>query len=156
MMGTDRTIHKPQFCLDSQGWRIDKTETDLIPMARPHPYDLRVMKLTTTGQGMDKQGRPMKLRGLYVYWFVAEDHLTPYHGERMWWMAKEMIRSGVLQRWAYVSYFTACLPGQEEAVYARVKELIAASVPEFQLAAGQRSGHGATAGLTEPSNGRRN
>ena len=49
------------------------------------------------------------LSGLYVYWFVADNQLTPYHGERMWWMARDLIRTGVLQRWAYVSYFTACL-----------------------------------------------
>jgi len=39
----------------------------------------------------------------------------------------------VLQRWAYVSYFTACLPGQEDATFARMKALITASVPEIQL-----------------------
>jgi hypothetical protein len=37
-----------------------------------------------------------------------------------------------LQRWAYVSYFSICEPGQEDAVFARMEKLIAASVPEFQ------------------------
>jgi hypothetical protein len=40
---------------------------------------------------------------------------------------------GILQRWAYISYFAPCLPGQEEATFDRMKKLIAASVPEYQL-----------------------
>jgi len=38
-----------------------------------------------------------------------------------------------LQRWAYISCFAVCLPGQEEATFERLKKFIAASVPEFQL-----------------------
>ena len=155
LMGTDRTsIHKPQYCLDGQGWKIDSTETFTIPMKQPQPYDLRVMKLTTTRQGVDRYGQPQVWRGLYVYWFVADKLLTPHHGERMWWMAKDMVRAGVLQRWAYVTYFAGCLPGQEDEAFARLKELIAASVPEFQLAAGQPTQPGATASLTPSGSSR--
>ena len=137
LMGGDRTsIHKPQYCLDGQGWRIDSTETVVIPISRPHSYDLRAMKLTASKPAVDNNGRPLTARALYVYWFVAADELTPYHGERMWWMARDLIRYGVLQRWAYVSYFTVCAPGQEEAYFKRLRDVIAATVPEFQLAAG--------------------
>ena len=52
----------------------------------------------------------------------------------MWWLAKEMLRTGNLQRWAYISYFSACAPGQEEATFERMKKMIVASVPQFQLA----------------------
>jgi len=51
----------------------------------------------------------------------------------MWWMARDLIRTGVLQRWAYVSYLAICEPGQEDATFERMKTFIAASVPEFQL-----------------------
>ncbi len=49
-------------------------------------------------------------------------------------MFYNLVRHGVLQRWAYVSYFTICLPGQEDAAFDHLKQLITASVPEFQLA----------------------
>ena len=42
----------------------------------------------------------------------------------------------MLQRWAYVSYFALCAPGDEDATFLRLSRLVAASVPEFQLAAG--------------------
>ncbi len=157
LMGTDRTsIHKPQYCLEGQGWRIEKSETISIPMSKPYPYDLQAMKLTASGK-VYENGSFSPAKAIYVYWFVADNELTPYHGERMWWMARDLIRSGVLQRWAYVSYFTACRPGFEEPTTARLKELIAASVPEFQLAAGSRRTMESTAvSLTESSAGAKN
>jgi hypothetical protein len=50
----------------------------------------------------------------------------------MWWMAKNLLQTGELQRWAYVSCFSVCLPGQEDATFERMKKFLAASVPEFQ------------------------
>jgi len=52
-------------------------------------------------------------------------------------MAREMFRTGVLQRWAYVSCFVVCAPGQEDATFERMKKFIAAGVPEFQTAPAQ-------------------
>lgn len=146
LMGTDRTsIHKPQLCLVGGGWRIDKTELVTVPVPRPHPYELPVVKLTTTKEGTIN-GRPATVRGVYVYWFVADNAISgePSGFQRMWWMAKKLLTTGVLQRWAYVTCFSVCPPGREEAVFDRLKQFIAASVPEFQLAAGQ-AGDGAAA-----------
>jgi hypothetical protein len=137
LMGRDRTsIHKPQFCLPGQGWTIDRAETASVRVAKPHPYDLPVMKLTTSRTGTTPGGQIVNLRGVYLYWFVADNKLTEYHWERMWWMARDLIRTGVLQRWAYVTVFSACYPGQEDATFESMKRFISASVPEFQLAAG--------------------
>ena len=137
LMGTDRTsIHKPQYCLTGQGWRIDRSDQTTIRVERPDPYDLPVMRLTATGIRETAAGEKSVARGIYVYWFVADNELTADHLERMWWMARDLICTGTLQRWAYVSCFAACLPGQEEATYRRMKEFIAASVPEFQATGG--------------------
>ena len=46
--------------------------------------------------------------------------------------------TGVLQRWAYISYFTVCAPGEEDATFERMEKLIAASVPEYQLPPAKR------------------
>jgi hypothetical protein len=137
LMGTDRTsIHKPQFCLTGQGWQIEKSERVTIAIARPHKYALPVMKLTANKQIQTPDGQALRLRGLYVYWFVADKSITAEHWQRMWWMARHLLRTGVLQRWAYVSCFTTCLPGQEEAAFERMEQFIAAAAPEFQLATG--------------------
>lgn len=135
LMGTDRTsLHKPEFCLQGQGWELDGTrsESTSVHMDRPRAYDLPVMKLLGRKQVV-QNGRTISLVGVYVYWFVAPGEYTAHHWQRMWWMAEDLLRTGVLQRWAYVSCFHYCLPGQEDAAFERMKKMIAASVPEFQL-----------------------
>jgi hypothetical protein len=137
LMGSDRTsLHKPQFCLTGQGWAIDNdaTREETIRMELPQPYDLPVVKYVASRQ-FQQEGRTVEWRGVYVYWFVADDAISATESglERMWAMAHKLMTTGVLQRWAYISYFAVCPPGQEEATYERLKKLITASAPEFQL-----------------------
>jgi hypothetical protein len=47
-----------------------------------------------------------------------------------------VLGKGVTERWAYISFFTACHPGEESATFERLQEFIKASVPEFQTVAG--------------------
>jgi len=54
----------------------------------------------------------------------------------MWWMARDMLKTGVLQRWAYVIVFAQCAPGAEDATFETMKNFIAAAVPEFHLTHG--------------------
>lgn len=141
LMGTDRTsIHKPQFCLVGAGWRIDGTVRDRIRISRPHPYDLPVIQLLTSRE-MTVQGQTVPVRGVYVYWYVCADGLSgdPTGLERMWWTARKLVTEGVLQRWAYVTCFAVCAPGQETSVYERMKSFLDLAVPEFQTVAGPRS-----------------
>ncbi len=135
LMGADRTsMHKPQFCLTGSGWRIDLTESTTIPMSRPSRYSLPVTKLMVTRQEA-RDNRPLTWRGIYVYWYVADHALSGDQSgfQRMWWMAKHLVTTGVLQRWAYVTCFVVCPPGQEEPAYQQLKEFMVAAVPEFQL-----------------------
>lgn len=127
LMGADRTsLHKPEFCLEGQGWRINRSASEEISVRieRPQPYDLPMTKYLV---------RRGDASGVYLFWFVAEKEMTASANQRMWWMARDLLRTGVLQRWAYISYFAVCEPGKEEATLERLKRLIASSVPQFQL-----------------------
>ena len=135
LMGTDRSsIHKPQTCLTAQGWKIDESasKVEKIAMQRPFPYELPVMRLTGSFQAL-VDGQEKNLTGVYVYWFADSRHLTAEHLQRMWLMARDLLLTGELDRFCYISYFSYCEPGQEDATFARMKELIQATVPEFQL-----------------------
>jgi hypothetical protein len=146
VMGTDRTsIHKPQYCLAGQGESITHAEVISIPVSRPHAYKLEAQKLTTRSYQRNRAGEMVPVSGMFIYWFVADGILTPHHGERMWAMAKELLTTGRLQRWAYVAYFARCPVGQEQALTERLTRLIAESVPEFQLTTGA-----SVAGLDSP------
>jgi hypothetical protein len=135
LMGADRTsIHKPDYCLPGHGMRIySKTVVD-VPIGGAQPYTLPVAKWSLSEVTVTSQdGQTRKVNGIYMFWFVAEGQSTPSHFQfrcRLFW---DLLRTGVLGRWAYVSYFSACEPGQEEMAAERMKQLIAASVPEFQL-----------------------
>jgi len=136
LMGTDRTsIHKPQICLHAQGWQLDPTPPSTrIAMDQPFAYELPVIKLTATLETLSS-GQSTRWRGLYVYWYVADGALSADASglERMWLMGRDLIQSGTLQRWSYISFFSACKPGEEDATFERMKTLIKASVPQFQL-----------------------
>ncbi|MFM1942309.1 MAG: hypothetical protein RI897_1291 [Verrucomicrobiota bacterium] len=132
LMGQDRgSIHRPQICLTGQGWTIEKSELMEVPLKNDASTKLPVMRLTAS-KTVAQDGRKRTYKAVYVYWFVAEGHLTARHGERMWWMAKELLTSGVLQRWAYVSCLSICNPGQEEAIYNHISGFLSAAVPTFQ------------------------
>jgi hypothetical protein len=135
MMGVDsRSIHKPQVCLPGQGWRIDSSELLTIPMERPKRYDLPIMKLLASKEVQFKNGSRALIRTVFVYWFVADGQVTADHMDRMWRMGKGMVTSGTLQRWSYVTCKADCFPGQEEDAFRRLKDFIANSVPQFQIA----------------------
>lgn len=135
MMGSDRTsIHQPQYCLTGSGWNIDDARSVLtsVRIDRPRPVDLPVMKLITSRM-VEHEGRPQKLSGVYVYWFVAGDAVTGNHSQFGLGVIKHMLRTGELQRWAYITYFAPCAPGQEERAFNRIQRLMNRTLPEFQL-----------------------
>jgi len=138
LMGSDRTsIHQPQYCLDAQGWYIEHKDQVQLPIDRPFPYQVPALRLTASIEEKNKLNQLIQWKGIYVYWFVSADRLTSDQGARMWSIAKTMLEKGELERWAYISYFTTCQPGQEEATFEQLERFIRASVPEFQTVAGQ-------------------
>jgi len=141
VMGTDRTsIHKAQICLPAQGWSIERTDMLPVSVTEPQPYELPVTRLIIVKKIKQADGREVNVRAVYVYWFVSENKITAGHGIRMWELAWDLFRTGVLQRWAYVTCLSTCEPGAEEKVFERMKQLIAASVPQFQLVPGATNG----------------
>jgi len=133
LMGADRTsIHNADYCLRGQGLNPDKKAVVNIPIGGAAPYQLPVSEWKVSGIFQQPDGQKIKLGGVYVFWFVADQEQTPDHFQMMKRLALNLLRTGVLERWAYVSYFTLCEPGQEDATFARMEKLIAVSVPEFQ------------------------
>ena len=96
-MGTDRTsIHKPEYCLTSQGWRIVGQETIQVPIPKPRPYSLRARKFLTSRVARTPSGRAQPLSGVYLFWFVADGRLAAGHFERIAWMTWDLLRTGWL------------------------------------------------------------
>jgi hypothetical protein len=138
LMGTDRTsIHKAEYCLQGAGMHIDEAAKDTVRVEQPQSYDLPIIKIVAS-ENVPVNGKVITKKCVYVYWYVADGALSNDRSgmERMWAMAKQLVLTGVLQRWAYVRFYAFCDPGQEDAVYAEIKRMIADSVPQFQLTHG--------------------
>jgi len=138
LMKSDRTsIHRPQICVTAQGWKIEKSERISIPIATPRAYNLSATCLTLGKEvesPVDHKKHPMK--ALYIYWFVSENRLAAQHPEALWYITRDLALTGTLYPWGYVSCFTWCAPGSEELSVARMKRLISAATPQFQLTTG--------------------
>jgi hypothetical protein len=133
LMGADRTsIHKPEYCLPGQGWSINEKSVVNIPVAGWQNSQLPVAKWIVGNSFQSPDGQRHDVRGIYIFWFVADGEQTPDNYQRMWWLGRDLLRTGVLQRWAYISYFAVCQPGQEDAAFERMKNLIVHSVAEYQ------------------------
>ena len=133
LMGADRTsIHKPDYCLPGQGWRIVSRSVVNLSIGGDRPYQLPCSKWLVNASLQTPDGGKQNVGGIYVFWFVADGDETPGFYNYLGRLTFDFLRTGVLKRWAYVSYFASCEPGQEDTVFARMEKLIAASVPEFQ------------------------
>lgn len=139
LMGADRTsIHNADFCLGGQGFSGREKFVANILIDGAQPYPLPVARWNINGVFQQPEGQKADVHGVYVFWFVADGEETPDHFQFMKWLALDLLRTGVLQRWAYVSYFAVCAPGQEDATFGRMKNLIANSVAQYQFFPGDK------------------
>ncbi len=132
LMGTDRTsIHRPEYCLTGQGWNIVSKRYDeakIVPAGKSFPIQRFGGQIRTV---IDTQ--TVNYSGVYVFWFVADGQRTASHWERQWWMIRDLVTKGVLQRWAYISFFAPCPSGKEEEAYQRLLKLVGELAPVIEV-----------------------
>jgi hypothetical protein len=96
-----RSIHRPEVCLQGQGWTLLESSTRTLPVSGGH--ELRVRDLYIRKDITLKDGTRRPLRAHYFYWFVGQDVATPSHAERLWLTLRDNITRGVNHRWAYAT-----------------------------------------------------
>ena len=134
LMGVDsRSIHKPEICLPAQGWRIQETP-EILRFGASNKWEVPIMKVIAHKTFQDTNGIEQSVTLVMVYWFVTADHITASHMDRMWLMGREILSSGTLQRWAFMSCYTVCQPSGETTAYDQLKRFLIAALPEFQIA----------------------
>ena len=95
------SIHRPQVCLTGGGSEIVGDQIMRLPAGEDKT--LKVMLLDLTQQGRMPSGAIGQYFAYYAYWFAGKRHETPYHAERMVWMAADKVLHASANRWAYVS-----------------------------------------------------
>ncbi|HYF36749.1 MAG TPA: exosortase/archaeosortase family protein [Prosthecobacter sp.] len=136
-----RSIHRPEVCLDGQGWTL--LDSKVIPVEIAPGQVLRVRDLYIERLWMGKDGQKKPLRAHYVYWFVGTDVTTPNNWTRVWLSSWDSIARNVNHRWAYPSV-TAWVtenfapeeigqrPRNSEETLAMITQLIRDLAPRFQ------------------------
>lgn len=96
-----RSIHRPEVCLDGQGWTI--TDSRVREVALSSGATLRVRDLAIERQVLLPDGSKKPLRAHYLYWYVGTDVSTPNNLERQLLTMRDSILRNVNHRWAYPS-----------------------------------------------------
>ncbi len=136
-----RSIHRPEVCLDGQGWTI--LEQCVVPVELPGGSVLEVKDLLIEREWLDDAGGRRMLRAHYVYWFVGADVSTPDNWTRVWLSSWDNVLRSVNHRWAYPSMaawvtegWDPALTGQRqrtsEQTLELIKNLIRELAPGFQ------------------------
>ncbi|MBL9176992.1 MAG: exosortase-associated EpsI family protein [Verrucomicrobiaceae bacterium] len=96
-----RSIHRPEVCLDGQGWTI--TDSRVREISLLSGEILRVRDLAIEREVLLGDGTKLPLRAHYVYWFVGGDVSTPSNLERQLISLRDSVLHNVNHRWAYPS-----------------------------------------------------
>lgn len=136
-----RSIHRPEVCLDGQGWTITSSTVREVKMISGST--LRVRDLAIEREDLRPDRSKLLLRAHYVYWFVGSDITTPSNLERQILSFKDSVLRNVNHRWAYPSvmaYVTENLTPQQSGERRRddaetvkmILSLIRSLAPKFQ------------------------
>ncbi|MBX3751096.1 MAG: EpsI family protein [Opitutaceae bacterium] len=128
LSGRDRSsIHRPEICVEGQGWTIRDRFPHAFEGVRPDGAPLPVSVLRIERTRADGRPQPM----LLAYWFVSSDAVVATHAERLWRGVRDRLLRGRADRWAYVLAQTGAEDG-EAAALARLQALLAGTVPVVQ------------------------
>ena len=130
-----RSIHRPERCLPDQGWIIDSSHTETVPLASGR--NLEVTALLLERPVILQDGSRITRRQYYLYWFVGEGFTTPSQTTRILMTYWDMLVNRVNQRWAYIivskDIAQSWDPNGEtpERTLAELKQFIHDSVPYY-------------------------
>jgi hypothetical protein len=129
--GEHRTsIHRPETCMVGQGHTIEHSTVIEVPLEGREPLKVMVLHLTR------RIGPQRFQHNYYAYWFVGKDRETPYHHQRMIWMALDKVLRNVSHRWAYISVSGTRDPDlSDTGHYTEIREIVSRLYPEIHLTA---------------------
>jgi hypothetical protein len=99
-----RSIHRPEGCLEGQGWTIIDQKYIPVPLDSGHKMEGRQLLLER--RVTDRNGQPFRLRAFYVYWFVGQNVTTASEVHRVLLNNWDRAVLNIAHRWAYVSVFS--------------------------------------------------
>lgn len=139
-----RSIHRPEYCLPGQGWRIKSTT--VVPIKLSDGQILNVTKLMIS-RPVPVGNETKELTSCFLYWFVGKGYSTPSHFQRTLRTTWDLLFHHLNHRWAYVIVSAQVLEGfqqdgkNEQQTMEMLEKFISEFAPKIMI------DHGAT----EPS-----
>ena len=101
LSGSDaRSLHRPEVCLDGQGFMITSREVVTIEV---NGKKLDVMDFGLVINERQEDDTVVPRRAHYVYWWIGKDRSTPSDFKRILFTALDNIFRNVNNRWGYPS-----------------------------------------------------
>ncbi len=142
--GEKRSIHRPEVCLPGQGWTINSSQ--VVPITLSNGTKLEAMKLVLEREVQASATERIKIKSLFLYWFVGKEITTPKHEKRVFLTSWDRVMHNLNHRWAYVlvnSMVTQNLrPGglDEAETLKMLKGFTAEIAPKFMVSEGAKPG----------------
>ncbi len=94
------SIHRPERCLDAQGWTILDSDVEPIRLGERGSFSTTRLHNRRT---IARDGKPVAQDALTYYWFVGENEATASHWGRFFVDNGDRLLRGVNQRWAFIT-----------------------------------------------------
>lgn len=98
----NNSIHRPERCLPAQGWTIEHTERDNVPIGN-NAKPLETTQLQSVRDVPVSQTQRVTLHNVQYYWFIGSRDMTASHLRRTMIDVQDRLLRGENQRWAYVT-----------------------------------------------------
>lgn len=100
----NNSIHRPERCLQSQGWNFTKERTVVVKGVLPDGGDLPFREIVCTKPVVLEDGRKIKTQRVQYYTFFGHSTITESHYGRTLTDMKDRLFKGYDQQWAYATF----------------------------------------------------
>ena len=100
----NNSIHRPERCLDSQGWNFTKQRKIVLKGALADGGNLPVREIVCEKMVKLKDDREIKVMRVQYYTFFGHTQITESHYTRTWQDMKDRLCKGYDQQWAYATF----------------------------------------------------
>ncbi|BDS06743.1 hypothetical protein NT6N_17830 [Oceaniferula spumae] len=109
----NNSIHRPEVCLQAQGWNFEKETDVVVPGALRDGGDMTFREIVCRKTVFDPEtkkpvilpnGEQLYARRVQYYTFLGHTDITPGHYDRTMIDMKDRLFKGYDQRWAYVTF----------------------------------------------------
>jgi hypothetical protein len=100
----NNSIHRPERCLQSQGWNFTKQRKVVLKGALPDGSDLPFREIVCQQSVKLENGKTIKTMRVQYYTFFGHTAVTEDHYGRTLQDMKDRLFKGYDQQWAYVTF----------------------------------------------------